>query len=385
MGTIRTQGPDECFADDLRFMRRAIRLAQRAQGETFPNPLVGAVITQAGAIIGEGWHHRAGGPHAEIEAFRNAESRSQSAAGATLYVTLEPCCTHGRTPPCTAAIIKAGVRRVVVGTVDPNPDHAGHGLELLRQNGIEVVVGVSEPEAAQLNPAFNHWIVRRTPLVTLKSAMTLDGKIATAAGESKWITNEQSRAEVLRLRRDSDAVLVGLNTVLLDDPGLLPTPRHARPFRRRIVLDSRARTPLTAKLLNDPARGQTIVVVGEAAPPRRVAALRQRAHVIVAPVTKSGIDLPWLMRELGRLPVTHLLVEGGGEVHASFLAAGLVHRVAFFYAPKILGGAASRRSVAGAGFTSLEVAPRLVQCRTRRFGSDFLLTGAIPTAPAESA
>jgi diaminohydroxyphosphoribosylaminopyrimidine deaminase/5-amino-6-(5-phosphoribosylamino)uracil reductase len=385
MGPFRTQGSDERFADDLRFMRRAIRLAQRARGGTFPNPLVGAVLTQAGAIIGEGWHQRAGGPHAEIEAFRDAESRTQSTAGATLYVTLEPCCTHGRTPPCTAAIIKAGVRRVVVGTVDPNPAHAGHGLELLRQNGIEVVVGVSEPEAARLNPAFNHWIVRRTPLVTLKSAMTLDGKIATAAGESKWITNEQSRAEVLRLRRDSDAVLVGLNTVLLDDPGLLPAPRHAGPFRRRIVLDSRARTPLTAKLVNDSARAQTIVVVSESAPPRRVAALRQQVHVIVAPVAKSGIDLPWLMRELGRLPLTHLLVEGGGEVHASFLAAGLVHRVAFFYAPKILGGAASRRSVAGAGFTSLGVTPRLVRCRTRRFGSDFLLTGAIPTAPAESA
>lgn len=364
-------------ADEVRYLRRALQLASRARGETFPNPLVGAVLTRADRIIGEGWHRRAGAPHAEIEALKDAAKRGEPTQDSTLYVTLEPCCTHGRTPPCTAAIIQAGISRVVVAATDPNPAHAGRGFALLRERGIEVLTGVLESQAAQLNPAFNHWIVHRTPWVTLKSAMTLDGKIATAAGESKWITNERSRAEVLRLRRESDAILVGVNTVLLDDPSLLPASRFIRPFRRRIVLDSRARTPLSAKLLTDSERNQTLVVVGESAPAARVSALRQRVNVIVAPVTKSGLNLPWIMRELGRLPVTHLLVEGGGEVHASFLAAGLVHRVALFYAPRILGGAESRRAVAGEGFGSLLVAPRLVDCRTRRFGADFLLTGDI--------
>lgn len=377
METARTRRADLDPAEEVRHLRRALQLARRALGETFPNPLVGAVLTRAGRIIGEGWHRRAGAPHAEIEALKDAAKRGELTQDSTLYVTLEPCCTHGRTPPCTAAIIQAGVRRVVVAATDPNPAHTGRGFTLLRERGIEVVTGVLEAEAVHLNPAFNHWIVHRTPWVTLKSAMTLDGKIATATGESKWITNERSRAEVLRLRRESDAILVGINTVLSDDPSLLPAPRFIRPFRRRIVLDSRARTPLSAKLLTDSARNQTLVVVGEGAPAARVAALRERVNVLVAPVTTSGLDLPWLMRELGRLPVTHLLVEGGGEVHASFLAAGLVHRVALFFAPKILGGTESRRAVAGEGFGSLLEAPRLVDCRTRRFGSDFLLTGAI--------
>lgn len=369
-------------------MRRALVLARRARGRTSPNPMVGAVLLKRGEVIGEGWHHHAGEPHAEIEALRDAAGRGHRSVGATLYVTLEPCCTQGRTPPCTAAIVAAGIRRVVIAVTDPNPAHAGHGLEILRAAGIEVVADVLVDDATQLNAAFNHWIIHRTPFVTLKSAMTLDGKIATSAGESKWITGERARAHVLRMRHDADAVLVGVKTVLADDPGLLPfrdlprTRKAAGPPKRRIILDSRARTPLTAKVVADAFAERTLIVVGESAPRRRVEALRQRVEVLSAPSTAEGIDLHWLMRELGQRPITSLLVEGGGEVHASFLNSRLAHRVACFYAPKVLGGDRSRRAVAGIGFANLGETPKLTAVRARRFGPDLLLEGEV-RYPAE--
>lgn len=365
------------------WMRRALALARRAGGYTSPNPMVGAVLLKRGEVIGEGWHHRAGEPHAEVEALRSAARRGFQTKSATLCVTLEPCCSHGRTGPCTAAIIAAGIRRVVVATADPNPAHAGHGFEILRAAGVEVVTGILAEEAAQLNAAFNHWIVHRTPFVTLKSAMTLDGKIATAAGESKWITGDRARAQGLRMRHDADAVLVGVNTVLADDPGLLPfqgslkAQKNPGPLKRRIILDSRARTPPLSKVISDAFANRTLIVVSDSAPRRRVEALRRRVEVLVAPATADGIDLSWLMAELGRRPITSLLVEGGGEIHASFLRAGLAHRAAFFYAPKVLGGAQARRAVAGTGFASLGKVPTLAGVRTRRFGPDLLLEGEV--------
>lgn len=361
----------------------------RALGHTSPNPLVGAVLVKRGEIIGEGWHRAAGQPHAEIEALRDAERRGHSPRGATLYVTLEPCCTHGRTPPCTDALIQAGIRRVVVSATDPNPQHAGHGFEILRAAGIQVVTGVLAEESTRTNAAFNHWIVHRTPFVTLKAAMTLDGKIATAGGESKWITGEKSRALVQKLRLANDAVLVGVNTVLADDPSLLPrivqSPKSEAqgPKVRRVILDTRARTPLTAQVVCDGSAAQTLIVVGNSAPVRRVAALRKRTQVLVARERNGRIDLRWLMPELGRLPLTSLLVEGGGEVHAAFLEARLAQRIAFFYAPKILGGRASRRSVAGEGFTSLATAPTLTDVRWRRIGEDLLLEGDVRYGASE--
>ena len=211
---------------DARFMRVALRLARRGYGATSPNPMVGAVLVQGGRVIGRGWHRRAGGPHAEIEALRDARGRGQAVKGATLYVTLEPCCTHGRTPPCTDAIRAAGISRVVAGAIDPNPRHAGRGFTRLREAGIAVTHGVLAGDCARLNEAFNHWIVRRTPFVTVKAGMTLDGKIATASGESRWITGEKARACGMKLRQGADAILVGINTVLADDPSL--TVRNAR-------------------------------------------------------------------------------------------------------------------------------------------------------------
>ncbi|HWX22651.1 MAG TPA: bifunctional diaminohydroxyphosphoribosylaminopyrimidine deaminase/5-amino-6-(5-phosphoribosylamino)uracil reductase RibD [Candidatus Binatia bacterium] len=378
------------------YMRVALRLAKRGYGTTSPNPMVGAVLVKAGQIIGRGWHHRAGAPHAEIEALRDAEKRGHSPKGATLYVTLEPCCTHGRTPPCTKAIIAAGIKKVVVAATDPNPRHSGRAFHLLKRAGLKVVHGVLAEECQRLNEAFNHWIVHRTPLVTVKAAMTLDGKIATASGESKWITSEPARAYGMKLRQGADAILVGINTVLADDPSLtrrtrkLPTPNSQlpTPALRRLVLDAKARTPLNARVVRDAWTGLTTIVVSKSAPKQRVAALARHVRVLVAPLAKAPraadgvarqpcIDLRWLLKKLGSEQISNLLVEGGGEVNASFLLPGLAHRVAFFYAPKILGGRDARKAVAGEGVRTLGEAPVLTDVKWRRLGPDWLLTGKV--------
>jgi diaminohydroxyphosphoribosylaminopyrimidine deaminase/5-amino-6-(5-phosphoribosylamino)uracil reductase len=388
--------------NDAAFMRLALRLARRGYGTTSPNPMVGAVLVKGGKIIGRGWHRCAGLPHAEIEALRDAQKRGHSPRGATLYVTLEPCCTHGRTPPCTEAIISAGIKKVVIGATDPNPKHTGKGFKILQRAGIEVVRSSRgddrtaqravpaelADECAKLNEAFNHWIVHRTPFVTVKAAMTLDGKIATAGGESKWITGEKARAHGMKLRQGSDAILVGINTILADDPSLMarlvqrPKPKaQSRKPLRRIVLDSRARTPLDAKIVSDEFAPLTTIVVGQRAPKKRVAALAERVNIMVAPATSSKLktknsklDLRWLLKKLGAENVTGLLVEGGGEVNASFLLGGLAQRAAFFYAPKILGGRGARKGVAGDGVKNLSEATQLHEVEWRRLGDDLLLT-----------
>jgi diaminohydroxyphosphoribosylaminopyrimidine deaminase/5-amino-6-(5-phosphoribosylamino)uracil reductase len=386
--------------NDFIYMREALRLARKGFGATSPNPMVGAVLVRGGRIIGRGWHRRAGRPHAEIEALHDAQKRGYSPRGATLFVTLEPCCTQGRTPPCTDAIIAARIKRVVIGATDPNPRHAGKGFDLLRRAGIDVVA-IGAPlagECVKLNEAFNHWIVRRTPFVTVKAAMTLDGKIATAGGESKWITGEKARARGMKLRQGSDAILVGINTILADNPSLTvrnegknrgniqpSTFNIQRPGLRRIVLDSRARTPLKAKVVSGEFASLTTIVVGPGAPKKRVAALARRVHVMIAPTIKSGssatrhpsLDLRWLLKKLGAENVTSLLVEGGGEVNASFLLGGLAQRVAFFYAPKILGGRDAHSGVAGAGAKRLHDAVPLREVGWHRLGDDLLLTARV--------
>jgi diaminohydroxyphosphoribosylaminopyrimidine deaminase/5-amino-6-(5-phosphoribosylamino)uracil reductase len=408
---------------DVKFLRRALRLAQRGLGTTSPNPTVGAVLVRAGKIIGRGRTAPAGGPHAEIAALRDAAQRGHATRGATLYVTLEPCCTHGRTPPCTDAIVVAGIKKVFIGATDPNPRHAGRGLKILRDAGIEVSSFTSEPNAGRarysvravarpdtkrrarsnapylqltadctrLNEAFNHWIIHHTPFVTVKAAMTLDGKIATASGESKWITGALARNHGMKLRAAHDAILVGVNTVLADNPALTVRGVQSQKSKvksqqlRRIVLDSLARTPLTAKIVTDEHAALTTIVVSTRAPKRRVAALAKRVKVLVVPArtnsklkTKhSKLDLPWLLRRLGSENVTSLLVEGGGEVNASFLLGGFAHRVAFFYAPKILGGHDSRKAVAGKGATKLSDALRLTEIEWRQLGADLFLTARV--------
>jgi len=335
---------------------------------------------------------------------RDAQRRHRSLAGATLYVTLEPCCTQGRTPPCTDAIIAAGIKHVLVAATDLNPAHAGRGLDLLRRAGIRVTQGLLAREAARLNEAFNHWIVQRTPFVTVKTAMTLDGKIATTSGESKWITSEHARSEAMKLRQGTDAVLVGVNTVLADDPRL--TARSSRDsisnrpgakskerpakFKgqgpaaavgdaklRRIVLDTRARTPLNAQVVMDEFAPLTTVVVGRNASARRVERLARRVAVLRAPLRHGRIDLPWLLKKLGAENVTSLLVEGGGEVNASFLLGKLARRVVFFYAPKILGGRDARKAVAGKGARRFEEILALRAVEWRQLGPDLMMTALI--------
>ena len=376
---------------DAAHLRLALRLARRGYGTTSPNPMVGAVLVKGDKIIGRGWHRQAGGPHAEIEALRDAQKRGHSPKGATIYVTLEPCCTHGRTPPCTDAIIAAGIQRVVVGATDPNPNHAGRGFKILEQAGIAVTNADAKLAAActRLNEVFNHWITHRTPFVTVKAAMTLDGKIATASGESKWITGPAARAHGMTLRQGSDAILVGVNTILADDPGLTYRPpadaKSPAPSKlRRLILDTRARTPLTARVVTDESAALTTLVVGRNAPKRKVSALAKKVNVLIAPEKKSAhadakpqIDLRWLLKTLGKENVSSLLVEGGGEVNAGFLLAGLAQRVAFFYAPKILGGRDARKAVAGDGAKSLADIVPLREVTWKQLGEDLLLTALV--------
>ena len=371
---------------DLRYLRLALQLARRGYGRTSPNPMVGAVLVKNDRIIGQGWHRRAGAPHAEIEAIQQALRQKQPVAGATLYVTLEPCCTHGRTPPCTQAILDHRIARVVAAAADPNPRHAGRGLALLRRAGVQVATGLFAEESARLNEAFHHWIVHRTPLVTVKSAMTLDGKIADHSGHSKWITGEKARAWGMKLRQGADAILVGINTVLADTPSLTFRSTRLRkvakhPPLRRIILDRDARTPLASRLLRDQTNAPTTVVVGRGAPRRRQLALARKVQVWIAPEKSGHLDLSWVLKKLGAEQVTSLLVEGGGEVNASFLLGGLAHRVQFFYAPKILGGHDSIRAVGGEGARSLDETVALAEVRWRRLGPDLLLTARVlPTS-----
>ncbi len=375
--------------DPAEYMALALLLARRGYGATSPNPMVGAVLVKRGQVIGRGWHRFAGAPHGEIEALNDARRRGASIKGADLFVTLEPCSTHGRTPPCTEAVIARGVRRVFVGATDPNPQHAGRAFKLLTQAGLQVHAGILKEQCSQLNEVFNHWIVRRSPFVMVKAAMTMDGKIATAEGESKWITGAAARGVGMRLRQGADAILVGVNTILTDNPSLTLRPPRSWPAKprglRRFVLDSLARTPLEAAVIKDDPNRLTTVVVGARAPSNQVAALRKRVEVLQAPAAPRrrdsagaiGLDLQWLLEELGRREVTSVLVEGGGEVNASFLLQRLAQRVAFFYAPLVLGGRDARRAVAGQGAHNWSQTLSLESVEWRHVGKDLCLNARV--------
>ena len=359
---------------DEQMMARAISLARNGLGRTSPNPLVGAVIVRDGRIVAEGWHRKAGTPHAEIHALNMA---GELARGATVYVSLEPCAHYGRTGPCARALVEAGVSRVVVAMTDPNPKVAGKGIAILQEAGIEVTTGVLEQEARQLNEVFLKWMTTGLPFVALKTAMTLDGKIATAAGQSQWITNEASRYETHRLRDIYDGILVGINTALADNPSLttrLKEYQGRNPVR--IVVDSRARLPLTAKLVTDGA-ARTIVAVTEQAPAERVEALRSAGVEIIVAGSSNHVDMQSLMEQLGAMKISSVLVEGGGSVNFSLLQAGLVDRGYAFIAPKLVGGREALTPVAGEGFQELDRAVELENIQLRQLGSDVLLTGIV--------
>jgi diaminohydroxyphosphoribosylaminopyrimidine deaminase/5-amino-6-(5-phosphoribosylamino)uracil reductase len=356
---------------DARFMRRALELAERARGLTSPNPMVGAVVVSGEEIVGEGFHERAGGPHAEVVALAAAGSRSR---GATLYVTLEPCAHQGRTPPCAPAVAAAGIRRVVAALVDPNPRVSGRGLALLRVSGVDVGDAILADEAERQNRAFVAAMRLGRPHVTLKAAMTLDGRIADFHGESKWITGAPARAAAHRLRSESDAIVVGVGTVLRDDPAL--TVRLARPWPRepyRVVLDTGARTPPDAGVIAAGTPSRTLVITGEDASPARVAALATAGATVIPVAVRDGhVEPRAALVALAEREVRAVLVEGGGEVHGAFLEAGLVDRVAIFVAPRLLGGRGAISAIEGAG-SPLKSAPHLKTFEVTTLGDDLLI------------
>ena len=351
---------------------RTFELASYARGRTSPNPMVGAVIVQNGRIVGEGYHRRAGLPHAEIEALRAA---GELARGATLYVNLEPCCHSGRTGPCTEAIIAAGIKRVVAAMADPNPLVAGRGFARLKEAGVEVTSGILEKEARRLNEAFIKYITIRKPFVTLKAAMSLDGKIATVTGESKWITGEEAREYVHRLRDASDAVIVGIGTILKDDPSLTTRLPEGGRDPMRLILDSRARIPLEARVLNLKSEAPTAVAVTEMAPPERVAAIKRAGAEVLVCGPGPRVDLDCLLAELAQREVVSILVEGGGTVNAGFVLQRLVDKVVWFIAPLIVGGREAPGPVGGSGIRNLSKAIRLTDITFKEYGADLCVEG----------
>ncbi len=362
--------------NDIFFMKAALELAEKGRGCTSPNPMVGAVVVKDGKTVGKGWHEFAGGPHAEVNAINDA---GESARGADLYVTLEPCNHYGRTPPCTQKILESGISRVIVAMNDPNPDVKGGGNEYLRAKGISVTTGVCEKEALVLNEAFVKYVRTREPFVIVKCAATLDGRIATRTGDSKWVSGEESRAFVHELRHRADGILVGIGTVANDDPSLT-TRMEGRKGKdpARIILDSRLSISETAKVLHLQSEADTIIVTGEDIPDDKKKRLKGKGiRVISAPLKEGRISLKMLMGRLGYIGITSLLIEGGSRVIASALNARIVDKIMFFYAPKILGGDDGFPICRGPGPELMRQSIPIRNMDIRRFGEDVMIEGYI--------
>lgn len=361
------------------FMTLALRLAARGRGKTSPNPMVGALVVKNGRIVGSGYHRGPGQPHAEILALKQAGPRAK---GATLYVTLEPCChLFKRTPPCVPAVVQSGVRQVVVAMTDPNPMVKGRGTAALRRAGITVTTGIAQEESAQLNHAYLHWVTTGRPYVILKAGMTLDGKVATAQGESRWITGPRARQEAHRFRSQVDAVIVGVGTILHDDPAL--TARLSdRPLKLaprqplRVVLDSRLRTPPTATVCATQDRAKTLIVTTSRAPRSRRRPFEQAGVEVLSLQTKKGrVSLPALMTMLGKRGITSALIEGGSTVNAAALREKLVRHVVLYFAPTLMGGQDAKAMIGGRGPKRLDQALPLRHVTVRRIGRDFIVEG----------
>jgi len=360
---------------DEKYMRMALRLAEKAKGHTSPNPMVGAVIVKNGRIIGRGYHRKAGEPHAEAIALTNA---GRSAYGATLYVTLEPCShTNKRTPPCTPLVIQSKLKRVVIAMMDPNPHVSGGGIRTIRRSGIELVTGVLEAEARKLNEAFIKHVTTKKPFVTLKIAQTLDGKIATASGESKWITDEGARKEGRKLRGINDAILVGINTVLEDNPSLTTRiPGGRDPIR--VIVDSKLRIPLNAKVLGQKSPAKTMVATLSDVPENKIRRLKDvGAEVLMIKSAHGRVDFRDLVKKLGMSGIMSVLIEGGAEVNASALKSGIVDKVVMFIAPTIMTGKDSLCSIGGISPKRLSNAIRLRSVTSRFVGQDLMIEGYI--------
>ena len=362
--------------DDQHFMQMALGLAIKGEGFTSPNPMVGAVVVKDGRVVGSGYHQMVGGPHAEVNAI---DAAGKLAKGATLYVTLEPCNHTGRTPPCTRKILEAGIKRVVVSMMDPNEDVAGGGVGLLEQRGIRVTTGVCREQARKLIEAFVKFVRTRRPFVIAKCAATLDGRIATRSGDSKWVTGEKSRQFVHRLRHAVDGILVGINTVRTDNPSLttrLPDGLGKDPVR--IILDTHLSISPEAKLLRQESAADTILVVGKPLMQDKQTALEKNGIRVIQSKLKNGlIDMDALMDRLGAMGLTSLLIEGGSRVLTSAFNAGIVDKVFFFYAPKILGGDDGIPICSGPGPELMSQSITVNNINVRRFGDDVMVEGYI--------
>ena len=376
---------------DHAFMQMAIRLAKRGLGATRPNPAVGAVVVRQGTVVGKGWHKRAGTPHAEIHALSQAGERAK---GATLYVTLEPCNHQGRTPPCTHAILKAGISEVVIGALDPNPNVEGGGADFLRSKGVKVRTGCHERQCMELVAPFAKHLKKGIPWIISKVALSLDGRTATRTGHSKWITGEKARAYGHRVRHECDAILVGSGTVLADNPSLTCRIKGGKGRDpARIILDSTLKTPVSSKVvkqasvsleewLREPTMQKApTVIVGakDKAPFKKVQELESKgAKVLLIPEAPGGgVDLKFLLKRLGALGIQSILVEGGATVHGSFWDQGLVDQALFFYGPVVIGGSEAQPAIAGHGAERLDVAFRLRWTRRVALGDDLLVKGLV--------
>lgn len=361
---------------NLTFMRRAVELAHRGEGRVSPNPLVGAVLVRKGRIIGEGWHDHYGDLHAERAALKDCAQRGESARGAELYVTLEPCCHHGKQPPCTDALIEAGISHVYVGSGDPNPKVAGQGIALLRAGGIQVTEQVLKAECRALNDIFFHYITSGLPLVYLKYAMTLDGKIACYTGASRWVSGEAARAEVHRLRNRCAAIMVGVNTVEQDDP-LLTCRMEGGRNPLRIICDSTLRTPLDSRIIQSASEIPTLLATccEDSDRAQRYEALGCR--ILLCSARDGRVDLPALMRALGAMQIDSVLLEGGAELAWSALRDGVVQRVQAYIAPKLFGGSSAKTPVGGTGFAAPDQAIQLKHTQLKQLGEDYLIEGEV--------
>ena len=357
-------------------MKRALELSEKAMGFVNPNPLVGAVIVRDNRIIGEGYHEYFGGSHAEVNAFKNAK---ENVEGATMYVTLEPCAHYGKTPPCANAIVKNKIAKVVIGMIDPNPLVAGKGIEILRSNGIEVTTGIMDTEIKKTNEIFIKYITHKEPFCVMKTAMTIDGKIATSIGDSKWISNEKSRAYVHELRQMVSGIMVGIGTVLTDDPELT-TRRKDKSSKNpiRIIIDSTAKIPLEANVLKCDEKTKTIIVTTEFAKESKIEAIKQKgAQVIVTPSKNNLVDLKCLMAVLGGRGIDSILLEGGSTLNYSAIDEGIVDKVITFISPKIFGGTSGKTPVGGQGIEHVKDSIKLLDTQVTRFDEDIMIEGYV--------
>lgn len=361
------------MTDDIKYMKKALELAEKGLGFVNPNPMVGAVIVKDGRVIGEGWHRRYGELHAERNAFADCK---ESAEGASIYVTLEPCCHYGKTPPCTEAIIENKIKRVIIGSSDPNPLVAGKGVAILREHGIEVTENVLQDECDELNEVFFHYIMTKLPFVTMKYAMTADGKIAAYTGESKWITGEESRQNVQRDRLKNSAIMVGIGTVISDNPMLTCRLENSR-NPMRIVCDTNLRTPLNSVLVQT-ASEIPLVIATCSNNAELISEYEKLGCRIIKVAEKDGhTDLNQLMSILGEEKIDSILLEGGGELNWAALNSGIVSKVQTYIAPKIFGGATAKTPVSGLGVTSPYSAFMLTDSKIKHFGNDLLIESKV--------